>query len=115
MQALLRRLAARYDLVLVSDHAFEWVDHIRRVHPFLGLFRQHFFSCDLGRIKRDPGTFDHVLREIDRAPERCFFIDDNPKNIAAAAEAGIAGVVFESAAQLEAELRRRGLLDGEAA
>lgn len=109
---VVRDLPDHYELVLLTDHGREWMAYILTIHPFLARFDHILTSFDLGRLKADPGTFDVVLDTLDRAPEACLFVDDNPRNVEAARAAGIDGVVFESAAQLRRELVRRGLLDG---
>ena len=111
MGRVLNRLAAAYELVLLSDHATEWIEHVRRIHPFLKVFLAQFYSCELGQTKREPSTFRRVLREIDREPHECLFIDDYHKNIAIAASEGIPGILFESAEQLTRELTALGLWD----
>jgi HAD superfamily hydrolase (TIGR01509 family) len=111
MAALLADLAPRAELVLLSDHAREWIAYIRGVHPILGLFRRTFFSFDVGTLKHEPATFAAVLRALDCPPADCLFVDDNPANLRAAAAAGIDGILFRDAAHLAAELRARQLLD----
>ncbi len=111
MEALVRHLARRYDLVLHSDHAVEWVAYVRRVHPFLELFAYQAFSFDLGRTKEEPATFRRLLQIIEREARECLFVDDNPTNVRAANAAGIAGIVVTGAGALSAELARRGLVE----
>lgn len=113
--ALVEEMAGRFELALLTDHGREWMAHIATLHPFLAHFDHVLTSYDLGRLKADPGTFDVVLDTLGRAPHECLFVDDNPRNAAAARTAGIPSIVFESAQQLRAELLRRGLLDGGAA
>lgn len=110
--AVVRELAGRYELALLTDHGREWMAYILTIHPFLARFDHILTSFDLGRLKADPGTFAVVLDTLGRAPQACLFVDDNPRNVEAARAAGIDAVVFESAAQLRRELARRGLLDG---
>ncbi|MEW5870973.1 MAG: HAD-IA family hydrolase [Chloroflexota bacterium] len=110
MEALLRRLAPRCELVLHSDHAVEWVDYIHAVHPFLNVFTAQFFSFELKQTKREPSTFQRVLQALGRPPEQCFFVDDNPQNVRAAAAAGIPGHIFTSAEAFEAELAALSIL-----
>ncbi len=103
--ALLPRLARRYELVLLSDHAAEWAAHLRRVHPWLRIFQRQFFSFELGRTKREPSTFRQVLAALSRSADECLLIDDSAANIAAAASAGVPGLRFSSAMALARELR----------
>jgi len=107
---LLHELAQRHPLYLVSDHATEWVEALLPQHPFLDLFQERFWSCELGSIKRDPETFPLVLDQIGHSAKDCLFVDDNPENIASAARSGIPGIVFEDADTLRGEFQSRGLL-----
>ena len=109
MDEVLDRVSVGYELVLLSDHAAEWIEHVRSVHPFLRVFRAQFYSCELGQTKREPSTFRRVLREIDREPHECLFIDDYHKNIAIATSEGIPSILFQSAEQLTCELTKLGL------
>jgi HAD superfamily hydrolase (TIGR01509 family) len=110
--ALVKELAGRYELALLTDHGREWMAHILTLHPFLELFDHVLTSYDLGRIKADPGTFEVVLDALGREAHECLFVDDNPVNVDAAGAAGIDAILFESAEQLRGELARRGVLDG---
>lgn len=100
-----------YELVLLSDHAREWVAYIHSVHPFLNRFQRQFFSFELGTRKNQPETFARVLTELERQPSECLFIDDNPDNVAVAQAVGLDAIQFQGAAQLQIELARRGILD----
>jgi HAD superfamily hydrolase (TIGR01509 family) len=102
--AILTELASRYELVLLSDHAREWIAYIKTIHPFVRKFKHTFFSYDLKRTKRDPEAFLTVLRVMSVPPHRCLFIDDNPDNVTVAESVGISGIRFVNAEQLAAEL-----------
>lgn len=104
---ILMDLASRYELVLLSDHAQEWVTYIQSIHPFLKVFKQTFFSYGLRRLKKDPETFSMVLDAVSASPHSCLFIDDSPRNVAVAESVGISGIQFVNAEQLAAELKER--------
>jgi FMN phosphatase YigB (HAD superfamily) len=104
MEEVLAELAAVYELILLSDHAVEWIDHIRASHPFLETFNHQMFSFETGYLKKEPVAFHTVLQSINRRPEECLFVDDNPLNVNAAADTGIAGIVFTDADQLASDL-----------
>ena len=109
MQAVLERLAGQVPLVLLSDHAREWVEYIQAVHPFLALFDRIFYSYEIKSTKRSPESFRHVLAAIDCAPQDCIFVDDSPINVAVAAELGINAIQFTSAAELNEKLLEYGV------
>ena len=103
---LLSALLRKYRLVLLSDHAVEWIAYIKTVHPFLAAFERRFFSFDLKQTKQEPSTFLRVLASIQRDPADCVFVDDSERNVTTAASVGITGVQFSSAAQLAREFGR---------
>jgi FMN phosphatase YigB (HAD superfamily) len=110
MVALLQKAASYRPVVLLSDHASEWVAYIQEVHPFMRLFQDMFFSFELKRTKEEPETFVQVLTLIALPAEECLFVDDNPANVRVARSVGIPGIRFASAGQLQKELRRRWVL-----
>lgn len=109
MDHLVRLLARRYQVVLLSDHAREWIEYIHEVHPFLSVFPQHFYSFEAGHSKRQGTAFGNLLRMIRRPAGSCLLVDDNPSNIERAKRHGIAGIVFESAQQLVERLSEYGV------
>ena len=110
MEELVSLLARQHELILLSDHAAEWVAYIRDVHPWLRIFQARFFSFELQQTKREPSTFRLVLDAIKRRPEDCLLVDDRAPNLGVAAAIGIRGICFASAAALARELAARGLL-----
>ena len=109
MLPILKELASRYELVLLSDHTREWIAYIESVHPFLEMFEHTFYSYDLGKLKNDPETFSEVLDAMPFAPCSTLFIDDNAVNVKTAEAADIASIRFVNAEQLVSELERRGV------
>ena len=103
-RSILVHLAKKHDVFLLSDHAREWIEYIQSIHPFLGEFKQAFFSYELGKTKKDPETFTEVLRRLACQPKDCWLIDDSAENIAVAASIGINGIRFENADQLRKQL-----------
>ena len=104
-------LARAYELVLLSDHAKEWVSSITGMHPFLDdLFSYKLFSCDIGSTKQEPRTFHRLLQTLSAEPHHCLFIDDSSRNIKIAKSVGIDGIRFLDAQQLARELRERGIV-----
>jgi 2-haloacid dehalogenase len=110
MPELVERLAKTHELVLLSDHGREWVEHIEQIHPFLQTFSRRVFSFQTGLLKNSPAAFEKLLQDIARNPTNCLFIDDNPRNVENARKAGIAAVHFVGVSQLETELTRLGVI-----
>lgn len=115
MDQVVRLLARRYQVVLLSDHAREWIQYIHEAHPFLSVFPQHFYSFEAGHSKRQGTAFGNLLKEVRRPAKNCLLIDDKPSNIERAKRYGIDGIVFENAQQLMERLPEYGvrLSDGE--
>jgi HAD superfamily hydrolase (TIGR01509 family) len=109
MQPVLNRLRPRHELILLSDHAVEWVTYIQTVHSFLDKFGASFFSYELGQTKNDPTTFARVLDALGREPQQCLFVDDSERNVATARSVGLPSIRFVDSAQLLRQLRRVGV------
>lgn len=68
----------------------EWAQRIDTLRPFDGIV----FSAPLKMAKPEPEIYQYLFRTYDLKPEECFFIDDLEKNIRAAKEAGMDGIIF---------------------
>jgi 2-haloacid dehalogenase len=79
-------------------------------YAFLDRFRHIFVSGELGLAKPVAAIFRHVLEAIGAPPERCLFIDDAERNVAAAAALGMRAHRFTDAPGLGRELAGLGLL-----
>lgn len=110
MEELLQQLAAHYDLILLSDHAKEWVQYIHELHPHLQIFRQRIYSFETGRTKREPAAFEQLLESIQRRNDECVFIDDSSLNVECARKAGIRAFHFTNAAALLDDLRSAAII-----
>ena len=73
-------------------------------------FRAFFSSCYLGHMKPDAPIYRSALDIAQRHPGECLFIDDTAANLDAAQSLGMDTIHFQDAAQLRAELHRRGLI-----
>jgi len=111
MQIILRQLMSAYDVILLSDHAVEWIEYIRTIHTFLANFKHLFFSFDLGQTKRKATTFTKVLQTMQVHPLQCLFIDDSKRNVSIARSVNIPSIHFVEASQLREELYQSGLLE----
>ncbi len=83
--------------------------HMQREFAWLAGFDHLTWSYELGIAKPDPAIYRHTLDKLGVAPEEALFIDDIPRNIAAARALGMDGIVFEDVAQIRGELTARGL------
>lgn len=102
----LPKLKKNHRLILFSNNNHFTVQLLRAKHGLvLDLFDRHYFSCELKLAKPDPKFFNHALKDLNLKAEECLLIDDKKKNIKAAQELGMKGIVFQNTEQLKQELK----------
>lgn len=106
MIELIEKLSKNNKLILLSDHAEEWVRYIDQIHPFLKLFVKKYFSFQFGEIKREKLAFELLLNENNLSPSECLFIDDSPANIKAAEEVNLNVIQFIDCNQVKADINK---------
>ena len=94
----------KYQLILLSDHAREWMEYIEEKNKDLKIFDKKIFSYDIGTVKSDEQTFKTVLEQAGIVADETLLIDDYEKNVKNAEAVGIHGIVFENAEQLRKRL-----------
>lgn len=94
----------KYQLILLSDHAREWMEYIEEKNKDLKIFDKKIFSYDIGAVKSDEQTFKTVLEQAGIVADETLLIDDYEKNVKNAEAVGIHGIVFENAEQLRKRL-----------
>ncbi len=108
---LLRALRTRGVPVLaLSNFGASTFDLAQTMYPFLTEFDQLYVSGRLRMMKPDPAIYAALEAGCGYAPERLFFIDDRPNNIAAAEARGWRGHLFEGPEGLAERLVAEGLL-----
>lgn len=100
-EEILMALSKRFRIILLTDHAREWISYIETIHPFLQFFEKKYYSFELKSLKTDPETFRTVFKKIPVSFEKCLFIDDNIKNITTARSSGIKSILFENSNHLK--------------
>ncbi|GFR43076.1 hypothetical protein Agub_g4083 [Astrephomene gubernaculifera] len=112
MPQLLGRLkAAGFEMHAVSNYPtwYRLIEEKLRPSEYLSWT---FVSCE-GPMKgyRKPAreAYEACVKTLQRSPEELIFVDDRKVNVEGACAVGLEGILFESASQLEAELRCRGL------
>jgi glucose-1-phosphatase len=108
-EAMIEGIARHYRLVLLSNTNAIHFEMIRENYPLLRHFHAFVLSYQVGAMKPLPLIYRRAIEAAGCLPEECFFTDDMPAYVAAARAQGIDAVEFESAAQIEAELRKRGV------
>lgn len=97
-------------LYALSNWSAETFPAQRPRFPFLAHFEGIVVSGNEGVIKPDPRIFRILLERHGIDPAEAVFIDDNPRNAAAATALGIHGIHFRSPDHLRGELAQLGLL-----
>ena len=113
--AIMEKLeAAEVPLFGLTNWSAETFPYAWEHYPVLRRFRDIVVSGRVGLVKPDPAIFAAMRERIDAQlpgvePGELVFIDDNPKNAAAATALGWHGLHHTNAAQTEAKLRELGL------
>jgi putative hydrolase of the HAD superfamily len=109
--ALIRALReAGHATCYLSNMPAPYAEHLETAHPFGEWFRDGVFSSRVQLIKPDPAIFRLAEQRLALDPPNTLFIDDSPRNVAAAQAAGWQALHFTHAAQLAADLRSGGWL-----
>ena len=101
--------AAGIRLFGLSNWHCETFAKVRYDYPVFKFFEKIVLSGDHGVIKPDQRLFRIALDAYGMPAESLVFVDDRPENVEAAKKAGMAGLVFTSAANLKADLKGLGL------
>jgi FMN phosphatase YigB (HAD superfamily) len=109
-ESLVEELASRYRLVLLSNTNEIHFDMIRRTYPVIRHFHQLVLSYEVKHMKPQPEIYRAAIEAARCRPEECFYTDDIPEFIEGARKMGMDAVQFESAEQLQREMRARGIL-----
>jgi putative hydrolase of the HAD superfamily len=107
MVALIEDLHVRYRIGLLTNAIIPFVRQIFAKNDLERLFDAILVSAEVHLTKPNPAFFKMMLEKMDAVAENCIFTDDNPVNVAAAADVGLSTILFRSAAQLKAELKER--------
>jgi FMN phosphatase YigB (HAD superfamily) len=83
-----------YELVLISDHALEWIDYCDDKYELKSLFQIRQFSFEIGICKNNVKAYEKILNSLNGRVDECLFIDDNQKNIKTAQSLGLETIRF---------------------
>jgi putative hydrolase of the HAD superfamily len=108
-ESLLEGLHRRYRLLVLSNTNAIHFGMVRENYPLLRHFDEFVLSHEVGALKPSPRIYAEAIARAGCEPGECFFTDDIPEYVAGARAAGIDAVQFESAAQIESELTKRGV------
>jgi putative hydrolase of the HAD superfamily len=106
MIGFLRELRDRgYRLAMLTNNVREWEARWRAMLPVDDLFELVIDSAFVGLRKPDPAIYRLTCDRLGVAPDECLFVDDVEVNCSAAADLGMAAVLFRSSDQAIAEMR----------
>ena len=107
--SLLGAIAARADLLLLSNTDPLHLAHVRSRYGFLDRFRGLVLSYEVGHVKPERPIYERALALV--APgSRALYFDDVPAYVAAARACGLGAEPFIDAAQLRRALEAFGAL-----
>ncbi len=107
MVALIESLKGRYKTALLSNAMNPFLRQVMAQQDLERLFDVMVISAEVGLTKPHPPIYQRLLAELDLPAAECFFLDDNPANVAAAQAVGLEAVLFTSVEQLKADLASR--------
>ncbi len=90
----IKGLRKGHRVYLLSNATSEFLHGILKDNGLYELFDGLFISSEVHLIKPHREFFDAALERFKIAAEDAVMIDDNPRNIAGAKEAGIQGIVY---------------------
>jgi len=105
---LLRRLKVR--LAIATDTNKWQTARVNKLIDLTKLSSEIFCSDEIGKLKRDSGTFELILKRLKVVPEETLFVDDSPEKIKMARKAKMQVIQFVNVSHLEQEFLRLGLI-----
>lgn len=109
-EALLAGLGESYPMIVLSNTNAIHFNMLRRTYgQLLRHFDHEVLSHEVGALKPDPAIYQEAIRRAGCRPEECFFTDDIPEFVEGARKEGMDAVRFESPAQVQRELKARGV------
>jgi putative hydrolase of the HAD superfamily len=102
-------LANRYPLILVSNTNHIHFEMIRENYPLLRHFKEMVLSYKVQAMKPSPVIYQAAVAAAGCEASECFFTDDVADYVDGARRFGIDAVLFRDQAQLEVDLRARGV------
>lgn len=108
--ALIEALRQRYRVALLSNADDRLESVLRERYGIAHLFDPLVVSARVGLAKPDPAVYLLTAERAGVPPQACIFVDDHPKNAAAACEVGMLGIHFTGYEPLVQTLRASGLM-----
>ncbi len=102
-------LSKHYRLALLSNTDPIHVQHLEATYSLFNFFPARIYSCCVGASKPNPLIYREALRALKVKAQEALYIDDIAAYVEAAQRLGLAGIQFQSPAQLTAGLKSLGV------
>jgi putative hydrolase of the HAD superfamily len=110
-QAMVQFIAASrskfHKLAMISNMTSDTLAFMRSHYPWLALFDELCFSCELGTNKPDPAIYEICLSKLGLLPNECLFVDDSLENVEGALKLGIHAIQFKTFPEFILELNEK--------
>ncbi|HRJ06718.1 MAG TPA: HAD family phosphatase [Candidatus Saccharibacteria bacterium] len=100
----IRQLRNDYKIGMLSNINVEAMERIFPKRERDELFDAVVLSGEVGMIKPDPEIYRIMARRLNLPTTECLFIDDIPRNVEGAKQAGMTSIVFTANKGFEADL-----------
>lgn len=87
-------LRTKYRVVLLSNAPAQFLHRLLTKHDLYKYFEHIVISSDVKTAKPGTEIYNIMLQRLGETPDNCVMIDDNPKNIEGAKNAGIDGWIY---------------------
>ena len=104
LQKYIDSLRSELQVILLSNTNALDIPALERRFNLVSWADEAILSYQIHLKKPDPAIYQYALETFDLHPNRTFFLDDLPENIAAARDAGILSEVFRSNPQAKRAL-----------
>lgn len=102
-----KELKPHYKIGLLSNIGRGWIQDFFDEHDLHELFDAAVLSSEEGMTKPDAEIYRRAAERLGVTPGTCIMIDDRPENCRGAEAAGMQSVLYETYAQMKAELEHR--------
>ncbi len=103
---LVKTLANRYIIGVVSNNPKEWFDIFCERNKLNDVFKVKAVSGHLGIRKPDKRLFEIALKIAGAAPENSIYVDDRPEMTIEAAELGINILIYQGLEKFKEDLKK---------
>ncbi|MDO4739790.1 MAG: HAD-IA family hydrolase [Eubacteriales bacterium] len=94
--AFAQKMRPLYKMAILADDNSRWSRHLRQKFDIDRYFDAVCISAETGITKPDERAFLNALEQLGCRADECVFIDDRPRNLAAAQAVGMRAVLMGS-------------------